>query len=186
MPCCGVPHPSASLFREERILIKKVITQVYNNEEIVKDDYESLLTTVKQRKNNTAHSDNIIYDLYKAIIAHDFAPYVCYEKREKFRRYDLQNGFQLTVACNSGMKAIAVRPKDYKAKKDIDKIPIPHIGEIFDCLEEVGYISTPHWLAVKPLNKLLFDNVEIEAERLVKEVMETVGKINQILSNNGY
>lgn len=186
VPCCGVPHPSASLFREERILIKKVITQVYNKEKIVKNDYESLLATINQQKNNTAHSDNIIYDLYKAIIAHDFAPYVCYEKHEKFRRYDLQNGFQMTIACNSGTKAIAIRPKDYKGGKDIDKMPIPHIGEIFNCLEDVGYISAPHWLAVKPLNKLFFDDVDIEADRLVKEVMEAIGKINQILSKNSY
>jgi len=181
VPCCGVPHPSASLLREERTIIKKMVTQVYNKEEIVKRDYESLLTAINQRKNNTAHPDNVIYDLYKAIVAHDFAPYICYEKHDKFRRYDLQNGLQLTVACNSGTKAIAIRPKDYKGEKDIDKMPIPHIGEIFNCLEQVGYISDPHWLAVKPLNRLLFDDTNIEADRLVKEVMETVGKINQIL-----
>lgn len=181
VPCCGVPHPSASLLREERTLIKKVVTQVYNKEEFVKGDYESLLNIINERKNNSAHSDNVIYDLYKAIIAHDFAPYVCYEKHDKFRRYDLQNGLQLTIACNSSTKAIAIRPKDYKGEKDIDKMPIPHIGEIFNCLEEVGYISDPHWLAVKSLNRLLFDDVNIEADRIEKEVLETVGKINQIL-----
>lgn len=181
VPCCGVPHPSASLLREERTLIKKVVTQVYNKEEFVKGDYESLLNIINERKNNSAHSDNVIYDLYKAIIAHDFAPYVCYEKHDKFRRYDLQNGLQLTIACNSSTKAIAIRPKDYKGEKDIDKMPIPHIGEIFNCLEEVGYIGDPHWLAVKSLNRLLFDDVNIEADRIEKEVLETVGKINQIL-----
>ena len=152
-----------------------------SKEEFVKGDYESLLNIINERKNNSAHSDNVIYDLYKAIIAHDFAPYVCYEKHDKFRRYDLQNGLQLTIACNSSTKAIAIRPKDYKGEKDIDKMPIPHIGEIFNCLEEVGYISDPHWLAVKPLNRLLFDDVNIEADRIEKEVLETVGKINQIL-----
>lgn len=178
--CCGVPHPSASLLCEERILIRKVISQVYNKENIIKEKYESLLTTINKRKNSPTLSDDTIFKLYQAIVAHDF-PYKYYEKKDKYQRYDLQNGLQLTIACNSRTKAIAIRPKTYKGKKDIDQIPIPRIGEIFNYLEEIGYVSAPSWLAVKYLTHLVFDDINIEADRLIKEIIETIEKIHQIL-----
>lgn len=175
VPCCGVSHPSAFMLSEERDLIRKVISQVYNKESIVRENYDGLLATINQRKNNPRLSNDVIFGLYKAIVVHDF-PYECYENNDKCRRYDLRNGFQLTIACNSTTKAIAIRPKVYKGDKDI-----PYAGEIFNCLEKVGYVSAHSWLAIKHLNQLIFDDVNIEADRLVKEIIETIERVYQIL-----
>ena len=184
IPCCGIPHPSACLFREERELMRKVVTQMYCCESITADAYQDLLHSIKQHRNAKGLSKEEMDALFDALIVRmQKRPYLVYESCEKkFSRYDLCNGLQLTIANNSTTHCIAIRPKDYKGEKDIDQIPIPHVRELLECFDKVNYVNTPIWLGVKDFSILTMENdIEGLADSLVDEVEKLISEIYKIL-----
>ena len=184
IPCCGIPHPSACLFREEHELMKKVVTQTYRCENITADTCQDLLHSIRQRRNAKGLSKEEMATLFELLIARmQSLPYPVYEScAKKFSRYDLCNGLQLTIANNSTTHCIAIRPKNYKREKDIDQIPMPHVRELLECFDKVNYANTPVWLGVKDFNTLtLENNVEGLADSLVEEIKELISEVCQIL-----
>lgn len=125
IPCCGIPHPSACLFREERELMRKVVTQTYRCESITADAYRDLLHSIKQRRNAKGLSKEEMATLFELLIARmQSLPYLVYEScAKKFSRYDLCNGLQLTIANNSTTHCIAIRSKNYKGEKTLTRFP---------------------------------------------------------------
>ena len=184
IPCCGIPHPSACLFREERALMRKVVTQTYRCESITADDYRDLLHSIKQRRNAKGLSKEEMATLFELLIARmQSLPYLVYEScAKKFSRYDLCNGLQLTIANNSTTHCLAIRPKNYKGEKDIDQIPMPHVRELLECFDKVNYANTPTWLGMKDFSTLTVeDGIENLAGSLVDEVEKLISEIHQIL-----
>lgn len=184
IPCCGIPHPSACLFREERELMKKVVTQTYRCENITVDACQDLLHSIRKRRNAKGLSKEEMATLFELLIARmQSLPYPVYEScSKKFSRYDLCNGLQLTIANNSTTHCIAIRPKNYKGEKDIDQIPMPHVRELLECFDKVNYANTSAWLGVKDFNTLtLENNVEGLADSLVEEIKELLSEVCQIL-----
>ena len=184
IPCCGIPHPSASLFREERELMRKVVTQTYQGESIIADAYQDLLHRIKQRRKAKGLSKEEMTILFDALIARmQKLPYLAYESKEKkFCRYDLYNGLQLTIANTSNTHSLAIRPKDYKGEKDIDQIPIPHVRKLLECFDKANYVNAQAWLGIKDFNTLTIENdIESLANSLVEEVEELIAEIYKIL-----
>lgn len=183
IPCCGIPHPSASLFREERELIQRVLSQVYKNENIQKADYKDLLQMIRTRKKYPHLSKQTAKELFDALVTRmEELPYVCYEAKEKVRRYDLRNGLQLTIANSSNMQAIAIRPKAFTNWKNIGQLPISHVDAILKCLEHANYTNSQSWLGVKDFNRLCVDDINETANKLMEEIQEVIEKINEGLS----
>ncbi|WP_346713797.1 hypothetical protein [Mediterranea massiliensis] len=184
IPCCGIPHPSACLFREERELMRKVVTQTYRCESITADAYQDLLHGIKQRRNAKGLSKEVMATLFELLIARmQSLPYLVYEScAKKFSRYDLCNGLQLTIANNSTTHCIAIRSKNYKGEKNIDQIPMPHVRELLECFDKVNYANTPTWLGMKDFSTLTVENgIENLAGSLVDEVEKLISEIHQIL-----
>ena len=172
------------LFREERELMRKVVTQIYCCESITADAYQDLLHSIKQHRNAKGLSKEEMNALFDALIVRmQKRPYLVYESCEKkFSRYDLCNGLQLTIANNSTTHCIAIRPKDYKGEKDIDQIPIPYVRELLECFDKVNYVNTPIWLGVKDFSILTMENdIEGLADSLVDEVEKLISEIYKIL-----
>ena len=184
IPCCGIPHPSASLFREERELMRMVVTQMYLGENVTADACQDLLHRIRQRRKAKGLPKEYWAALFDALIARmNDLPYLAYESKEKkVSRYDLCNSLQLTIANNSNTHAIAIRHKDYKGEKDIDQIPIPHVRELLECLDKANYANTPVWLGTKDFNTLTMENdIESLADSLVNEITELVNELYKIL-----
>ena len=184
IPCCGIPHPSACLFREERELMKKIVTQTYCCESITTDACQNLLYSIRQRrkaKGLSKEESAILFDILVARMQN--RPYPAYESCEKkFNRYDLCNGLQLTIANNSTTHGIAIRPKDYNGEKDIDQIPMPHIKELLECFDKANYANTRAWLGMKDFNIPTMENdLEDLADNLMDEMEELISEIYKIL-----
>ena len=184
IPCCGIPHPAAYLSREERELMRMVVTQTYRCENIIADSCLDLLQSIKQRRNTKGLSKEETASLFDALVARmQSLPYPCYEIRaKKISRYDLCNGLQLTIANNSTTHCIAIRPKNYKGEKDIDQIQMPHVRELLECFDKVNYANTPVWLGVKDFDNLApGNNIESLADSLVSEIQKLIPEVYKFL-----
>lgn len=183
IPFCGIPHVSASLFKEERKLMQKVVTQVYHKEDINIEDYKSLLEAIKLRRNAKSFSKEEMAMLYDALTTSmKDLPYPIYESTQKFNRYDLKNGLQLTIANNNTTHCIAIRPIKYNGEKNIDQLPIPYAKDILRCLEKANYVNSTKWLGVKDFKALTTEsNIDDTANQLVKEIASLISDIHKIL-----
>lgn len=182
--CCGIPHPSASLFREERELMRKVVTQTYRGGNVMADVCQDLLHRIKQRRKAKGLTIEEMAILFDALVARmQDLPYHMYESKEKkFSRYDLCNGLQLTIANTSTTHGLAIRPKDYKEGKNIDQIPMPCVRELLECFDKVNYANTQAWLGLKDFNTLTIGkDIESLADSLVNEITELVNELCKIL-----
>ena len=184
IPCCGIPHPSASLFREERELMRRIVMQVHRRERINIEDYKDLLDKISRRRKRTGRlSKEETANLYDALVLRmQKLPYINYESHKDIRRYDLNNGLQLTIANNSTTHCIGIRPKEYHGEKDINQLSIPHVQEVWKCLEQMNYVSTLSWLGAKDFTTLnIAHSVEDTADNLAEEIARLVCEIYQIL-----
>lgn len=183
IPFCGIPHVSASLFREERELMQKVVTQVYHKKNINIEDYKSLLEAIKLRRKAKSLSKEEMAMLYDSLVtAMQNLPYPIYESTPKFNRYDLKNGLQLTIANNDTTHGIAIRPIKYHGEKNIDQLPISYAKDILRCLEKANYVNSASWLGVKDYKALTAESsIDNIADKLVKEIANLISEIYKIL-----
>ena len=183
IPCCGVPHPSASLFMEECELIKKVITHIYNDEAVNQKECQPLLDAIVERKKRNGTPKEEMAELYNVVtLRMDALPYRKYESGRNYNRYDLDNGLQLTVANNSTTHGIGIRLKKWNVKNDLDKISIPHIAEMLGCFDKFSYVTEPQWLGFKDFkNVMTKGDIEHTANGLVDEIKHLVDEINSFL-----
>ena len=182
IPCCGIPHPSASLLREERELLRQVLARLRKGEDIAEEAYADLLQVIRRRKRQSHLSAAVAAQLFTALAERMKAlPCRCYESTPKLRRYDLGNGLQLTLVNGSNNRFVAVRQLAYKGPLDVDRLPIARAQEVSDCLKKAGYVYSPVWLGMKDFNRLVVDSVDDTADRLAEEIAKLVADLRRIL-----
>ena len=158
--------------------------QVHRRERINIEDYKDLLDKISRRRKRTGRlSKEETANLYDALVLRmQKLPYINYESHKDIRRYDLNNGLQLTIANNSTTHCIGIRPKEYHGEKDISQLSIPHVQEVWKCLEQMNYVSTSSWLGAKDFTTLrITDSVEDTAGNLAEEIARLICEIYKVL-----
>jgi len=171
IPCFGIPHPGAFLTTEERTLIAKFFSYVFNYKSIDEIDLNNLESfcineiqayhkRLKEKKPASIKNNIDVRSIEHSILER-VKSYI-YNNGNRIRK-DENAQYGITIAKN----CIFVR-QAYEDKYKTPQIN-PKDGVVIEKLKEKGYKSCKGWLGYRKLTE--FDSTEKEIEqKVIKEI----------------
>ena len=171
IPCFGIPHPGAFLTTEERTLIAKFFSYVFNYKSIEEIDLNSLESfcineiqayhkRLKEKKPASIKNNIDVKSIEHSILERKKA-YI-YNNGNRIRK-DENAQYGITLAKN----CIFVR-QAYEDKYKTPQIN-PKDGVVIEKLKERGYESGKGWLGYRKLTEFGSTEKEIE-QNVIKEI----------------